>query len=75
MFSIVLIGLENADEKKVLETVKKFPMVKEANIVFGEWDVVLKVESKSTDDLRNFLLEKIRHIKGVKLTTTLICAE
>jgi DNA-binding Lrp family transcriptional regulator len=75
MQAYVLISLQNVDEKKILESIEKHEEIKEAKIVFGEWDIICKVELDSTESLANFILDKIRNLKGIKMTSTLICAK
>lgn len=75
MLAYILITLEDANEKKILEVISKNKEVKEAHILFGEWDLIIKVEIENAEILAGFVLEKIRSIKGVKLTSTLISAK
>ncbi|MEM4259783.1 MAG: Lrp/AsnC ligand binding domain-containing protein [Candidatus Woesearchaeota archaeon] len=74
MLAYILITLEDANEKKILESITKNKEVREAHILFGEWDIIIKVEIENAEDLARFVMEKIRSIKGVKLTSTLISA-
>lgn len=75
MLAYLLISLEEVNEQKVLSKILENSEVKEAHIVFGEWDIVTKVECENAEVLGVFVMEKIRNIKGVKLTTTLISAK
>ena len=74
MQAYVLVALQDSDETKVLEQLKKHEQVVDAKIVFGEWDIIVKVESETTEALGTFIMDKIRHLKGIKMTSTLICA-
>ena len=49
-----------------------FCEIKSADIVFGEWDIVSLIEVKTTEDLGKFVMDKIRDIPEVKLTSTMI---
>lgn len=75
MFAYVQIALENADETEIKDNLKGFPEVKEVHILFGEWDLMAKLEVESPEELATFVMEKIRSIEGVKLTSTLIVAK
>jgi DNA-binding Lrp family transcriptional regulator len=75
MLAYVLITLEDTKEGKVLEQITKRPEVQEAHILFGEWDIIVKVEVENAEGLAGFVMEHIRPIKGVKLTSTLISAK
>ncbi|RJQ17094.1 Lrp/AsnC family transcriptional regulator [Candidatus Woesearchaeota archaeon] len=75
MLAYVLIGLEQADEKEIMQKLSKLSEVKETHILFGEWDLIIKIEAETTDALGNFVMDHIRQFKGIKLSTTLICAK
>ena len=48
--------------------------IKNAYIVFGDWDMIIEIEVDSAEKLGEFILEKIRTIHDVKLTSSLIVA-
>jgi Lrp/AsnC family leucine-responsive transcriptional regulator len=75
MLAYVQIALENASEVDVKSQLKAFPEVKEAHILFGEWDLMAKLEVESPEALAAFVMDHIRPIEGVKLTSTLIVAK
>ena len=54
-----------------VEAVKRNNQVVECSYVTGDFDYILKVASKSTEDL-TYLLGEIKSIQGVNLTKTLI---
>jgi len=58
--------------KKILESLKSMKEVEEAYIVYGEYDIVVKVNVEQLKDLDPFLTEKIRNIDGVQMTSTMI---
>ena len=67
----VRVGSERAVIKKLLEYVE----VEDAHILFGEYDIILKVNSDDNNSLQSFILEKVRSIPDVEQTSTLISAE
>ncbi len=75
MFAYVQIGLENVSEQEIKDKLKFFPEVKDVHILFGEWDLMAKLEIESPEQLATFIMENIRPIEGVKLTSTLIVAK
>lgn len=75
MLAYVQIALENANEVDVKNQLKAFAEVKDAHILFGEWDLMAKLEVESPEALAAFVMEHIRPIEGVKLTSTLIVAK
>jgi DNA-binding Lrp family transcriptional regulator len=49
----------------------KWPEVKEAAQVYGEYDMVVKLEVPKIEDLQKFII-KFRELGGVEKTTTMI---
>ena len=72
MKAYLFITTEPNQEQAVLDKIQQYEEIKNANIVFGEWDIVSLLEVKSTEDLGTFVLEKIRMIPEVNLTSTMI---
>lgn len=72
MKAYLFVKTESNKEQKVLDDLQKFEEVKTADIVFGEWDIVSLIEVKTTEDLGAFVMDKIRNIPEVKLTSTMI---
>lgn len=72
MKAYLFVKTESNKEQKVLDDLQKFEEVKTADIVFGEWDIVSLIEIKTTEDLGAFVMDKIRNIPEVKLTSTMI---
>ena len=75
MLAYLLIGLQEAKEREILDEITKYSEVKEAHVLFGEWDILAKLEIESADALGTFIMEKIRTIPEVKVTSTLIVAK
>lgn len=74
MLAYLQIGLDECDENAVLEHLRELEEVREAHILFGEWDALLKVEVKDSEALGNFVLEKLRTIPEINRTSTMIVA-
>ncbi len=74
MLAYLQIGLDECDEQKVLTKLLSLGEVKEAHILFGDWDALVKVEVADADELGTFVLEKVRSIPEVNKTATLIVA-
>ncbi len=70
----VLITAKSGSERVVVETLKKLQEVKEVKILYGEYDIIAKVQVNDIQALNTFLLEKIRPISSVEKTSTLIVA-
>jgi Lrp/AsnC family transcriptional regulator, leucine-responsive regulatory protein len=75
MLAYILISLKDCDEKAVLEDIKEIAQVREAHVLFGEWDIIAKIDVENTDALGSFMMDEIRSRKNIKLTSTLIVAK
>lgn len=75
MIAYVLIGLRDCDEQEVLNELVEHDEVEEAHILFGEWDIIAKLNVSSPEAAGTFVMENIRAIEEVQLTSTLIVAK
>ena len=71
----VLILSTPGSEPDIAEKLKEFPEVKEIGVVYGEWDVVVKIETDSLKKLDEIVLKIRRDIPGIVRTMTLISVE
>lgn len=55
-----------------MEKLLAMPEVKEAYVVYGEYDLVVKVETETLKDLDQFITEKIRRMPEIQMTSTMI---
>jgi len=67
----VLIDIEPTREKEVYEKLVKTDHIVELYPLFGEYDLIAKVEADSYDAIGDIVVSKIRSIDGVKATKTL----
>lgn len=70
--SYTLVRVLPAKDKEVYGKIKKFKEVKEVILTYGEYDLIIRVESESLDDLDHFIFNKLRTTDGVAATTTLL---
>jgi anthranilate phosphoribosyltransferase len=75
MLAYVLIALKEGSESSLQDKLSDFDEVLESKILFGEWDILVKISSENPDALATFVMDKIRTEPGVKLTSTLIVAK
>lgn len=75
MQAYILINTEQGKEQEIYDKVLDLTEISGAHIIFGEWDVICKVKLNSSEDLGTFILDKIRPIEGVTITSTLIVAK
>jgi DNA-binding Lrp family transcriptional regulator len=71
----VLLKVKAGMERNVVNNLKAFDEVVEINELYGEWDIILKVEVERFEEMDMLLTEKIRTVSGVEDTSTMIVAE
>ena len=71
----VLIICDVGFEKSVIAELKTVNLVKEVNLVWGSYDMLVKLEGENSDELKNIILSKIRKIPNIKTTLTLTVLE
>jgi len=69
---MVLVKLTPGEEKQAIEGIKKTPGVNDVTGVFGAWDAVCQVEATDLKTLASVVVERIRSLRGVVETETLI---
>ena len=70
--AFVFINSEMGHDDEVLKELRKVEGVKEAYFVYGIYDVVVKVEADTADKLKDIITRKIRRMKSVRSTLTMI---
>ena len=70
--SYTLARVLPAKDKEAYQKVKAFEEVKEVILTYGEYDLILRVESNSLEDLDHFIFNKLRTTDGITSTTTLL---
>jgi DNA-binding Lrp family transcriptional regulator len=70
----VMINCEMGAEGTIVEGVKSIDSVKEVSGVFGNYDVIVKLECLDVEEVRETISKKIRLMSKVRCTTTLMCA-
>lgn len=71
----VLVNTEIGFEDEVLSQLKNTPNIKEANVVYGIYDIVARVEAENMDKLKETITWKIRRLDKVRSTLTMIIIE
>jgi len=68
----VMIKVETSLEKEVLKKLEKIEEISEVHPLFGDYDFIAKIEAENFDHLGDVIIKKIRTIKGVVDTKTLV---
>ncbi len=67
----VVIHSDKGEEYNVLKNLSHIPEVKEADVVFGYYDVICKVETSNYKILETIITKAIRKLPHVRTTMTL----
>jgi DNA-binding Lrp family transcriptional regulator len=72
VLAFVLFKVGSGTEREVAQKLIEFDEVLQAEIIFGEYDVVAKMSTKDLESLEDFVSEKIRTVPNVLVTSTMI---
>lgn len=75
VLGFVLINVAPGVEKKVFDTMIKWDEIQELYPVFGDYDLIAKIQAPDYETLSDIVVHKIRAIKGVTETKTLTGAK
>jgi len=67
----VVIHSDKGEEYNILKNLSHIPEVKEADVVFGFYDIICKVETSEYKILENIITKAIRKLPHVRTTMTL----
>ena len=67
----VVIHCDKGEEYPTLKNLSHIPEVKEADVVFGFYDVICKVETSNNKTLENVITKAIRALPNIKSSMTL----
>jgi len=69
-----MINCEMGAEGTIMDALKSIDPVREVLGVFGNYDIVVKVECSNVDEICETIAKKIRQLDKVQSTTTIMCA-
>jgi len=72
VLAYVLFKVSSGTERAVCQKLVEFDEVLHADIIFGEYDVVAKIETQDLSTLEEFVSDKIRSVSNVLVTSTMI---
>ena len=75
IIDFVPVNSEIGAESKVLEAVKQNFAVQEAHVVYGVYNIILRVVAPSMDELKEIITANIRTLENVRSTMTMIVVE
>ena len=68
----VLITTRPSKEVFVYDELKKCNEIAEVHPLFGEYDIIAKIDTPGSNQVGNIVSDKIRQIEGIKDTKTLL---
>ena len=70
--AFVLLNVDYKQQKNIIETAKKIPVVKEVKTVYGIYDVLIILESSNMQDIKTAIDVNLHQIDGINNITSLI---
>ena len=74
-FILIKANTVNDDQRQIVQELMKHPAVEDVAIITGEKDIFARIRVKSIEDLNTFILDKLRKIRGIQDSTTMISLE
>lgn len=74
MTAFILAKLSPDSGMDLLNEIRQDDFVQEAFLIYGAFDLIVKVEVKNPEDLDSFIFNILRKVRGVLDTATCICA-
>ena len=71
----VLVNVQGGAEDNVLKQIRAIRGAAEAYVSYGVYDLIVKIQADNMQELKDVVTHKIRQIKGVQSTLTLLMTE
>jgi len=72
ILAYVLFKVASGTEREVSQKLIEFNEVIQADIVFGEYDVIARMSTDNLNALEGFVSQKVRTVPNVLVTSTMI---
>ncbi|PNX48622.1 MAG: AsnC family transcriptional regulator [Thermoplasmata archaeon M9B1D] len=67
-----LLSISPLREKQVFESLRQMPEITEVHPLFGEYDILVKIQCRDIDQIGEVVIKKIRSLDGIVDSKTLI---
>ena len=68
----LLLNVETGTEEEVMRSLKPVPEVREARMVYGIYDIIIRVEAETMEEMKSLVNGRIRRLYRVRSTMTMI---
>ena len=75
MTCFVLINVEAKKEDEVYDALVAVKEIEGIREVFGQYDLICRIEGKNLREIRKLIITQIRSVPGVIATTSLVTSE
>ena len=72
VLAYILFKVNSGTERDVCQKLVEFDEIIQADIIFGEYDVLTKIQTQDLGELESFVSEKVRNVPDVLVTSTMI---
>jgi DNA-binding Lrp family transcriptional regulator len=73
--AVVLVNTKVGEENKVLESIKNVDGVEEAHVLWGVYDLMVKIKANSIEGLKEIIKLGLRQLAGVSNVLTLMIVD
>ncbi len=71
----IMMKMQVGMDDDVIAELRDMKQIQGADATYGAYDLVIKVNFKTIEELDRFIFEKVRRIKGVTETSSMIVAK
>jgi DNA-binding Lrp family transcriptional regulator len=68
-------GEKSFSQRDKAAEIARFPEVQEVHIITGDWDLLVKLRAQNVDSIGQFVIDKLRFVKGIEKTLTCMVFE
>lgn len=73
--AFVLINTELGSELDAVRSIKNIPGVTEAYLVYGTYDIIVKIQGDSLDKVKQTITQSLRTMSNVRSTLSMVVVE
>lgn len=70
--AFVLINADLGEERYLVNELKAIEHVKEVHFVYGIYDIIVKVEADTIEEVKDTITSKIRRLERIRSTLTMV---